>query len=208
MQRKTRACIAAALLGLSAAAAAQQTSAPPAKAAAEPAVTNEAQILIKAGQEKMADEKWTEAAALFEKAHMLSPSNSEAAFGLGTAYSQLGRYKESLPLLEQVFKAYPESPVIENNLAWVYAKAKDPEVRNPAKAIKLARDAVITVPSDYNIWSTLAEAYFADGQFDRALRSARNALELSQLAGVTNDAPFRDLMDRCEAAASGPEEKK
>jgi len=91
--------------------------------------------------------------------------------------------------------------VIENNLAWVYAKAKDPAVRDPAKAIRLARDAVLAVPSDFNIWNTLAESYYAAGRYDRALRAARNAWQLSQLAGVTNDAPFREVLTRCESAA-------
>jgi len=192
------------VLGLNAAAHAADTSAPPAKAVAPapaPAVSNEVRTLMASAQDMMSHDKWTEAAALFEKVRTLDPTNIDAAFGLGTAYSQAGQYGESLPLLEQVLKQYPDSPVIKNNLAWVYAKAKDPAIRNPAKAIRMARDAVLTVPSDFNVWNTLAESYYAAGQYDRALRSARNAWQLSQLAGVTNNAPFREVLARCEAAA-------
>jgi predicted Zn-dependent protease len=190
-------------LAVCAAAQAQSTSTPPAKADApsRAAVSNEVYTLMTGARERLGEDKWLEAAALFEKVRTLDPSNTDAAFGLGTAYSQLERYKEALPLLEQVLKEAPQSPVVKNNLAWIYARAKDPAIRDPARAVRLARDAVLALPADYNIWNTLAESYYAAGTYDRALRAARNAWQLSQLAGVTNDAPFREILTKCRSAA-------
>jgi len=91
------------VVGLGALAQAQSTSAPPAQAAAPPAasaVSNEVQALTAAARERMSQENWSGAAALLEKARQLDPANNDVAFGLGTAYSQMGKYKESMPLLE------------------------------------------------------------------------------------------------------------
>ena len=177
----------------------------PAKASVEQTSADtsaaETQTLLSSGRGALADSKWTEAVALFEKARKLDPTNSEAEFGLSAALIELNRFSEALPLLEHLHQVVPDHPMIKNNLAWVYVKCTDPAVRNPAKAIKLARGAVLDLPSDYSIWNTLAEAYYADAQYDRALRAAESAWRLSRLAGVTNSAATRELVARCRKAA-------
>lgn len=163
----------------------------------------EAQSLLAGGRQALTASKWAEALALFEKAARLEPDNNEAAFGLSVALIQLGRMEEALPLLERLRKAAPDNPMVMNNLAWVYVKSKDPASRKPAEAIKLARAAMLEQPSDFSIWNTLAEAYYADGNYASALRAAQNALRLSRLAGVTNDAVYVELVSRCRRAGSG-----
>jgi tetratricopeptide (TPR) repeat protein len=162
---------------------------------------SEVQTLLASGRQALGAGKWTEAAALFEKAQRMDPANDDAAFGLSAVYIELDRLPEALPLLERLIKIAPENPMVRNNLAWVYVKIKDPAVRNPGKAVRLARAAVLDMPSDYSIWNTLAEAYLADGRYDRALRAAESALRLSRLAGVTNTVPSLDLVSRCRKAA-------
>jgi Flp pilus assembly protein TadD len=157
--------------------------------------------LLSLGQDRLTDGRWQEAAAAYERAFKQDPANSEAMFGMATAYMQLERFSEALPLMEKLYKTAPDSPSVKNNLAWIYAKAKDPAIRNPEKAVRLSREAVLVAPADVNFWSTLAEGYFGCKKYDRALRAARNALQLSTLAGVTNDAPLRELVAKCEGAA-------
>ena len=181
-------------------------SAAAAQVAAAPA--GEVQVLLGDAQRRLLEEKWSEAAALYEKILQKDPGSQEATFGLGTAYGQLERYSEALGLLEGLLKQTQDSPALKNNIAWIYVKAKDPAVRDPQKALKLARDAVLVTPADYNIWNTLAEAYYGLKTYDKALRSARQALRLSQLAGVPDDRPYQELVDRCQSAldkaAKGP----
>jgi tetratricopeptide (TPR) repeat protein len=157
--------------------------------------------LLASGRQALGAGKWAEAVALFEKVQRVDPANDEAVFGLSAAFIELDRLAEALPLLERLIKVAPENPMVKNNLAWVYVKSKDAAVRNPGKAVKLARAAVLDLPSDYSIWNTLAEAYLADGKYDRALRAAESALRLSRLAGVTNTVASRDLVSRCRKAA-------
>lgn len=184
-------------------AAAQETSAPPVQAAAAVVERPSGEVadLLSGGRQSLQGGKWTEAAALFEKALSLDPASQEATFGLSAAYIQLNKFDEALPLLLTLSRQLPANPMVKNNLAWVYLKSKDPAVRDPQKAVRLARGAVLDVPADYSIWNTLAEAYYATGQFDRALRAARSALQLSTLAGVTNNTAGRELVVRCRKAA-------
>jgi Flp pilus assembly protein TadD len=176
-----------------------EAPAPDGTRSSAPAVA-EVQSLLSSGRQALIDSKWAEAVALFEKARKLEPGNSEADFGLSAAFIELGRFAEALPLLESLRKIAPDNPMVMNNLAWVYVKAEDPKMRNPAKAIKLVREALIELPSDSSIWNTLAEAYYAEGQFVSALRAAESAVRLNRLAGVPDTAAGRELVARCRRA--------
>ena len=156
--------------------------------------------LLSSGRECLMNGKMTEAQALFEKACSLEPTNNEAAFGLSAAYLELKKFEQALPLLEKLNREVPDSPMVKNNLAWALLKVKDSTPANAARAVKLARGALLDVPSDYSIWSTLGEAYYATGQFEKGLSAAQSGLRLSLLAGVTNS-PCRDLVARCRKAA-------
>ena len=163
-------------------------------------VTGEVSDLLSSGRECLMNGKMTEAQALFEKACSLEPTNNEAAFGLSAAYLELKKFEQALPLLEKLNREVPDSPMVKNNLAWALLKVKDSTPANAARAVKLARGALLDVPSDYSIWSTLGEAYYATGQFEKGLSAAQSGLRLSLLAGVTNS-PCRDLVARCRKAA-------
>jgi tetratricopeptide (TPR) repeat protein len=179
---------------------------PAAPAAAAPA--GDVRSLLASGQRSLMGEKWEEAIPYFEQILQKDPANDEARFGLGTAYGQTGKYKEALELLEALIKSNPDNASLKNNIAWIYAKAKDPAYQNFEKAVKLAREAVLTTPVDYNIWNTLAEAYYGLKDYDRALRSARHALQLAQLAGVPDEKPYRELLERCQDAAESETKPK
>jgi Flp pilus assembly protein TadD len=172
---------------------------PPEEAKASAAVP-EVQSLLASGRQALTEGKWAEGVALFEKARKLEPTNPEADFGLSSALIGLDRLAEAMPLLESLRKIAPDNPMVMNNLAWVYAKAEDPKLRNPDKAIKLARAALLELPADYSIWNTLGEAYYAAGQFNLALRAAESAMRLARMAGVTHDDSSRELMARCRRA--------
>jgi len=163
------------------------------------AKTSEAALLAQSGRECLVSAKWTEAAALFEKARTLDPSSDESAFGLSAAYIGLKRFEEAVTLLEALEKKVPEHPMVRNNLAWALLKARGAKDGTAERAIKLARSALLDVPSDPSIWNTLGEAYYMAGKFDKALGAARSGLRLSELAGEKNS-PCRDLVDRCRKA--------
>ena len=189
------------------------TSAPPVQV--EGAITSpagngkagEVGTLLSSGRDCLVNGRPTEGLALFEKAFALDPANNEAAFGLSAALLELKRFSEARPVLEKLALNLPDHPMVKNNLAWAILEDKSQKSPDTARAIKLARAALMDVPSDYSIWNTLGEAYYAAGQFEKALRAAQSGLRLSLLAGITNS-PCRELSARCrKAAASASTEK-
>jgi predicted Zn-dependent protease len=120
------------------------------------------------------------AAGLFEKALAQDAHNRRGRFGLSTALIQSDKYKEALAILEKMLKETPKDYVLMNNIAWVYASARDLKIRNGARAVALAQDALMINPIDCHVWSTLAEAYFISGRYDKALRNAEQALRLGR----------------------------
>jgi len=166
-----------------------------------PSAPTEVGSLVEKAQILQADDKWKEAVQNFEAAHRAEPTNEAVIFGLGTAYSQVGRYREGLDLLLDLLKRVPDHPSVQNNIAWIYAKATDPAIHDPVKALRYARRALMVTPSDPNIWSTLAEAYYAAGDYPRALRVARQAFEMARLSGETNLKAQKELLERCRTAA-------
>lgn len=84
-----------------------------------------------------------------------------------------------------------------NNLASLMATTKDPHVHNPKQAIVLASKAVAASPNpDY--LDTLAAAYFADGQTDKAVETEQKALARSP----DND-DYQKALQKYLAAAHG-----
>lgn len=157
--------------------------------------------LVEKAQTFQTEDKWKEAVQNFEAAYRADPTNESVIFGLGTAYSQVGRYREGLDLLLGLLKRVPDHPAVQNNIAWIYAKATDAEIRDPVKALRYARRALMVTPSDPNIWSTLAEAHYAAGDYPRALRVAQQAYQMARLAGEPNLRAQKELLDRCRTAA-------
>jgi tetratricopeptide (TPR) repeat protein len=120
-----------------------------------------------------------DAVGMFNDVLKRDPANKRARFGLGTAYIQMQRYKEALAVLEPMAKEFPEDYFLKNNIAWLYATAKDVSIRSGAKAVQYAQDALLIAPGDYHVWSTLSEGYYVSGHYDKALRAAEEALKLS-----------------------------
>lgn len=179
---------------------AEGTSAPPVKAEAKSVRAFEVGTLLSSGRENLVAGKYTEAVALFEKALSIDPAAHEAAFGLSAAFIELKRYDEALPLLEKLNRDVPGNPMVGNNLAWALLHVKGGAAANAQRAIRLARAALLDVPSDVSVWNTLGEAYYAAGNFEKALQAARSGLRLSVLAGITNS-PCSELVARCRRAA-------
>jgi tetratricopeptide (TPR) repeat protein len=120
-----------------------------------------------------------EAIRMFSSVLVQDPVNKRARFGLGTAYIQLQQYKDALAVLEPMAKEFPGDYFLKNNIAWLYATAKDLSIRNGAKAVQFAQEALLIAPKDFHVWSTLSEGYYISGKYDKALRAAEEALKLS-----------------------------
>ena len=144
-----------------------------------------------------------EAIRIFNDVLARDPVNQQARFGLGTAYIQLQQYKDALAILEPMVKEFPEDYLLKNNIAWLYATAKDFSVRNGAKAVQFAQDALLIAPGDFRLWSTLSEGYYVSGKYDKALRAAEMALKLSlnSSTGADSVEEYRRQIEKNRRAA-------
>jgi tetratricopeptide (TPR) repeat protein len=131
------------------------------------------------------------------------PKHRRARFELGTAYIQLERYREALDLIEPMIVEFPKDYFLKNNLSWLYATAKDPAIRDGAKAVRLAQDALFIAPGDFHVWSTLSEAYYISGDYTKAQRAAEEALRLATQSGMSGRAleEYRRQVTKSEKAA-------
>lgn len=139
---------------------------------------------------------------LFNQVLAKEPGDRRARFGLGTTYIQMDKYREALAVLEPMSQETPGDYFLKNNIAWLYATAKDHAIRDGAKAIRLAQEALLVAPTDFHVWSTLAEGYYVAGQYDKALRAAEEGLRIGvQIQGpgaVTEE--YRRQVDKCRKA--------
>lgn len=140
----------------------------------------------------------------FRKAAELVPDHPGIFFGLGTAFLAAEKYGEALENLEEALKRSPGNSFVMNNIAWIYATSKDPRYSDGQKAVRIAREALLITPASPFIWSTLAEAYYFNGDYEKAARAAREALRLIKTAGATGPRleEYEELSARCEAAVS------
>ena len=88
-------------------------------------------------------------------------------------------------------------PHVLNNLAWLYATCEIQSLRNPARALNLAKLAAQIEPSSY-IFDTLAESYFVNGMYSEALEAAERALKLAK----TNRSYYREQIEKFKKAAA------
>ena len=94
-----------------------------------------------------------------------------------------GQLDEALRHLREAVRLKPNWPVPLNPMARILFTHPDPKMRNTSEAIALAeRAAKLTKYQNATILETLAAAYAAAGQFDRAVTTAEAALELASAA--------------------------
>lgn len=146
------------------------------------------------------DGRWEEACALFRAVLKDDPANTKAALGLGTCLLQMKRYQDALDVLAPLQDKLPDHIALKNNLAWIYAVSPDPALRNGAKAVRLAQQALMEVPGDADIWNTLAEAHYTAGEYAMARRAARIAVDIAQEVAPARTAGFWETLRRCEKA--------
>ncbi len=83
--------------------------------------------------------------------------------------------KKALAAYEKALVLEPSNPKLLNNLAWLLLTSDNPELRDPQRALDLARLAAMQVPAGH-VLDTLATAYWANGFVDRAIDTEEQAL--------------------------------
>jgi tetratricopeptide (TPR) repeat protein len=142
-----------------------------------PAHENLAKALLQKGQ--VAD-----ALVHYRKLLELQPDNMEVHNIVGTVLVQQGRVQEGVEEWQKVLSVEPENGNATSNLAWVFATSPDQPIRNGAKAVQLAEQAVrISGGRIAILFRTLAAAYAENGRFMDAIQTAQRGVELANSQG-------------------------
>ena len=121
-----------------------------------------------------------EAILHYEQAVRLVPDSSQYRYALGAALTTTGRAPEAVPHFRQMLEQQPESVSALNALAWVFATSEDATPIETAEAVKLAEQAAkITKHQHPRILDTLAAAYAAKGDFQKAIFTAEKAIRIA-----------------------------
>jgi len=132
---------------------------------------NLASALIKSG----AVEEGIEVCRTGTKLH---PRREEFHVWLAHALGKAGRWRELREVLEVGLLALPESVVLMGQSAWFLATSPLVDLREPARAVELARKTVELTPADRAHWNTLAVALYRAGELEQALDAFGRSGEL------------------------------
>ncbi len=116
--------------------------------------------------------------ALEEKARE-EPGDARLHRNLAMVHHHLGEHEEALLAYDKALELDPSDPTVLNNLAWLLLTAPDTHLRDPARAMDLAERAV-ALERNAPFLDTLAEAYYANGLYKRALEVIEDAIAMAE----------------------------
>lgn len=121
-----------------------------------------------------------EAIADFTAALKIDPKYVDALGNRAYSFRQKKDYAKAIADLEAAMKISPTTFEATNDLAWLLATCPEDSIRNPARALELAKLACgITEYKQWNTLDTYAAALAENGQYDEAKKWVATAKELA-----------------------------
>ena len=148
-------------------------------------------FLMDTGVQYANEGEYKEAEQAYLRALLADPGNADLFFRLSTLYIQMERYEDSAFLLEKLVAAFPDNPMLHNNLSWVYSGGG--KMKNGKLALRHAHEAILLAPYAPALWNTLAEAYYVSADYDKALRASSFALDLLRSQQNVNPEEIRSF---------------
>jgi tetratricopeptide (TPR) repeat protein len=146
--------------------------------------------------------KTEEAIEHLRSAVRLEPDYAAADYLLGQVLFRAGRTADAIGYLASAADARPDDAQLLRDLAWVLATAPEPELRDAAQAVELAKRAcALTGYRAIEPLDTLGVCHAAAGEFAEAIRAAEQALRVARAAGQA--AIAEKIMERIELYQQG-----
>jgi Flp pilus assembly protein TadD len=146
-------------------------------------------------------DKEKEALSYARQAVLLAPNSPTIHGLLGALLSSTGQYGEALTHLEAAYAAKAGDVAIASNLAWVLATSPEAIHRDGDRAVQLAEWACkATAHKSPPLLDTLAAAYAEVGQFDQAVRTTIQAIEVVRSNSKASTATLESRLKLYRAA--------
>lgn len=162
------------------------------------------QFLMEVAQVYFKEKNYESAVNAYERILEINPEQKEARYIIAHVYIDAKQYAKAEELLIELVNAAPEDFKLKNNLAWLYATAEDPKIRSGAKAVKIAQEAMVLAPNDHHVWSTLSEAHYINGEYEKAFRAIKQMAALAARYGqdLTKESvdDYNDQIRKCKRA--------
>jgi len=134
---------------------------------------------------------------MFEDVFGKNPRSADGHRALADLCAEQKLYREAIGHYQAALRLQPDDAVVHNNLAWLLATSEDQQLRNPRGALEHAQRAVtLTEWKEATFIDTLAEALYANGKFDEAVKVQTEALKLEP-----DNREFQEHMARYRKAA-------
>jgi tetratricopeptide (TPR) repeat protein len=115
----------------------------------------------------------------FDKVIILDSRWRSAYIYRGLCLVKSGEYGKALSDYKKALNLKHDDAAIHNNLAWLYATAKDEKFKDNAKALEHAKKAAeLSKERNAEILDTLARAYYINGKVKEAIETEKKALKL------------------------------
>ncbi len=122
--------------------------------------------------------QWDEAIREYRTAIELDPKNAVAHRGLSFALEKKNQWDEAIREYRTAIELDPKNVWAHNELAWLLATCPAPNLRDPKRAVELAKKAVEFTPTDGNYWNTLGAAYYRAGDWKAAIKTLEKSMDL------------------------------
>jgi len=127
---------------------------------------------------------FTIAVPQFAYALLLQPGRSEVEEKLQLALDFTARSPSAPQQLDALTSSAPDSPILLNDLAWIFATSANSAVRNGAVSVRFSeRACALTKRATPKFLATLGAAYAEVGKFSEAIAVARDAATLARTNG-------------------------
>jgi tetratricopeptide (TPR) repeat protein len=115
------------------------------------------------------------------------PDTLRCMDGVAQCYRNLGRHAEALKLHEEVLRRRTDrfgpdnrdTLLAMNNVACALATAPDAKLRDPTRALRLAKTAAQHMPKNGACWGTLGAACYRAGDWNQAIEALEKSESLS-----------------------------
>jgi serine/threonine protein kinase len=106
------------------------------------------------------------------------PQEAEAMMNMSLGYEFLGEYDQALACYRKALESAPQDASLHNSLAWLFATSENAQLRDPGRAVHLAKRAVDLESHDGNSWNTLGVAQYRAGEWQAAIDALGKSMEL------------------------------